>query len=77
MSDPHTAPTHRYNSSSIHDMKLIGLLLLLSGGGIVIGALLMLRGTAFDVFTILGVAVEVLGFALFSKAHLPATEEKG
>lgn len=57
-------------------MKLIGLLLLLSGWGIVLAALVMLQGVAVSAFVIAGVAVEVVGFVLFAKAHIPGNEGK-
>lgn len=58
-------------------MKLIGLLLLLSGWGIVLAALLMLHGKATFVFILLGVAVEILGFVFVARAHLPKAGENG
>jgi len=56
-------------------MKLIGFLLLLSGWGIVLAALLMLHGNATYVFILLGVAVEILGFVFVVKSHLPTSQE--
>jgi hypothetical protein len=58
-------------------MKLLGFLLLLSGWGIVVAALSMLRGTAVSIFIFAGIAVETLGFVLVARAHLPANEERG
>jgi len=56
-------------------MKLIGFLLLLSGWGIVLAALIMLRGNSISVFIVLGVGVEILGLVLVAKAHLPSIKE--
>ena len=58
-------------------MKLIGFLLLLSGWGIVVASLAMLRGTSVSIFIFAGVAVEILGFALVARAHLPISEDRG
>lgn len=58
-------------------MKLIGFLLLLSGWVIVLAAVFMLHGGAVTVFILLGLSVEVLGFALVAKAQLPAIEDRG
>jgi len=57
-------------------MKLGGFLLLLSGWGIVLAALAMLHGTTTSVFILAGVAVEILGFVLVARAHLPALEDR-
>jgi hypothetical protein len=54
-------------------MKLGGFLLLLSGWAIVFAALAMLRGTAISIFVLAGVAVEVIGFVLVARAHLPTS----
>ena len=58
-------------------MKLIGFMLLASGWAIVVAALAMLQGTAIPIFVVAGVAVEILGFILAARAHLPAREERG
>jgi hypothetical protein len=58
-------------------MKLAGFLLLLSGWGIMVAALSMLHGSAVAVFIVCGVAVEILGFVLVARAHLPAREGNG
>ncbi len=57
-------------------MKLIGFLLLLSGWVIVIAALAMLHGAAVSVFILAGITVEILGFVLAARAHLPVGEER-
>jgi hypothetical protein len=57
-------------------MKLLGFLLLLAGWGIVVAALAMLHGTAVSIFIPAGVAVEILGFVLVARAHLPITEDR-
>jgi hypothetical protein len=58
-------------------MKPLGFLLLLSGWGIVIAALAMLHGAAVSVFIVAGVGVEILGFVLVGRAHLPLSEDRG
>jgi hypothetical protein len=58
-------------------MKLLGFLLLLSGWGIVLAAVAMLRGKAVSAFILAGVAVEILGFVLVARSHLPVSEERG
>jgi hypothetical protein len=58
-------------------MKLLGLLLLLSGWGIVMAAVRLLHGGALSAFIVAGFAVEVLGLALFAKAHMPVAKENG
>ena len=58
-------------------MKLAGFFLLFSGFGIVVAALSMLHGSAVSVFILCGVAVEILGFVLVARAHLPAREGNG
>ena len=57
-------------------MKLFGFLLLISGWGLVIAALSMLHGTPVSVFILAGVAVEILGFVLVARAHLPVREDR-
>ena len=66
-----------FDNVLLGDMKIIGFLLLLSGWGIVLAAVLMLRGHAASVFILLGAAVEVLGFVFVAKAHLPTNQENG
>ncbi len=51
-------------------MKIGGLLLLLSGWAIVVAALLLLHSGALSAFIVAGFAVEILGLALFAKAHV-------
>jgi len=58
-------------------MKLIGFLLLISGWGIVLAALLMLHGTPVSAFIAAGIGVEIVGLVLAAKAHLPASRENG
>jgi hypothetical protein len=58
-------------------MKLLGFLLLLSGWGIVLAAVAMLHGRAVSAFILAGVAVEILGFVLVARSHLPVSEERG
>jgi hypothetical protein len=55
-------------------MKLIGLLLLLSGWGITVAAIRMLHGVPISVFIPLGLAVEILGLILVARAHLPTCQ---
>lgn len=58
-------------------MKLGGFFLLLSGWAIVVVALALLRGSALSAFIIAGLAVEILGFVLFAKSHIPVSEDNG
>ena len=58
-------------------MKLGGFLLLLSGWAIVVAALAILHGGALSVFIVAGLAVEILGLALFAKSHIPLSEDNG
>jgi type III secretory pathway component EscV len=58
-------------------MKIAGFLLLLSGWGIVVAALALLRGSPLTTFIFLGIAVEILGLVLIARAHLPASEGNG
>lgn len=60
-------------------MKLIGFLLLLSGWGIVLAAIRMLQGrptSVFSLFIVAGVAVEILGLTLVSRAHIPVRDDR-
>jgi hypothetical protein len=58
-------------------MKLGGFLLLLSGWAIVVAALLLLHGGALAAFIVAGLAVEILGLALFAQSHIPVSEDQG
>lgn len=58
-------------------MKLGAFLLLLSGWGIVVAALALLHGGALSAFIVAGLAVEILGLALFAKSHIPVSEDNG
>jgi hypothetical protein len=58
-------------------MKLLGLVLLLSGWGIVVAAVRLLHGGALCAFIGAGLAIEVLGLVLFAKAHMPVAKENG
>ena len=58
-------------------MKLGGFLLLLSGWGILVAALTLLRGHAVFAFVYAGVAVEVMGMVLVFRGHLPPSEDEG
>ena len=58
-------------------MKLGGFLLLLSGWGIVVAAVVMLHGNLVSIFVLAGVAVEILGFVVVARAHLPVSEDRG
>jgi hypothetical protein len=58
-------------------MKLGGFFLLLSGWAIVMVALKLLHGGALSAFIVAGVAVEILGLALFANSHVPASEDNG
>ena len=51
-------------------MKLLSLFLLLSGWGIVLGAVAMLATPARIAFVLAGVAVELLGLVLLFRCHL-------
>src|SRR5262245_51874781 len=78
MSDPHDdrsyhlaqiADLYSHNHTQDLQMKLLGFILLLSGWGIVMAALVMLHGKATLVFILAGVAVEIVGLALVARAH--------
>ena len=56
-------------------MKLGGFLLLLSGWGIVVAALVLLRGGAVSGFILAGLGVEILGLMLVLRGHLLQTKE--
>lgn len=57
-------------------MKLTGFLLLVSGWGIVLAALFLLRASPLPVFILLGMGVEILGLVLVARGHLPLTGGK-
>lgn len=57
-------------------MKLVGFLLLLAGWAIVLAAIAVLPPAAVRAaFVMAGIAVEILGFALFIRAHLLSVGE--
>jgi hypothetical protein len=57
--------------------KLLGFLLLLSGWGIVLSAVVLLIAAApRTAFVLAGVGVEVLGLALVIRAHLAPRSER-
>jgi hypothetical protein len=58
-----------------HMMKLGGFLLLLSGWGIVLAALVLLHGPAVGAFVYAGLGVEIIGMVLVFRGHLPEGEE--
>lgn len=58
-------------------MKLLGLLLLLSGWAIAMAAIFMLHGKTVLIFILAGIVVELIGLALVARAHLPAAGEQG
>lgn len=55
-------------------MKFFGFLLLLSGWGIVVGALTLLHGRVVSGFIVAGMGVEILGLILVVRSHLPTPE---
>jgi hypothetical protein len=57
--------------------RLIGFLLLLAGWGLVLAAIGMLTpGATRAAFVLAGVAVELLGLVLLSRAHLLSQDER-
>lgn len=61
-------------------MKLAGFLLLLSGWGIVLSALVLLaqsQATARTGFVLAGMSVEALGLVLVVRWHLPRRGHRG
>ena len=58
-------------------MKLGGFLLLLSGWGIVIAALVLLHGATVAPFILAGFATELLGLVVVGRAHLSRGEDNG
>lgn len=57
-------------------MKLLGLLLLVSGWAIVRTALELLHGNGLAVFILAGIATEVLGLVITARAHLATHEDE-
>ena len=52
-------------------MKIAGMFLLLAGWGLVLAAVILLRGVGPGIaFVLAGVGVEVLGLVLVMRAHL-------
>ena len=59
-------------------MKLVGFLLLVSGGVIVLTAIAMLPPTAArGAFAVAGLAIEIVGLVLVFRSHMPPKEERG
>jgi len=59
-------------------MKLAGLLLLVAGWGIVLSAIVLLPSPiGRAVFSLAGIAVELLGLTLMVNSHLVLSAEKG
>lgn len=59
-------------------MKLVGFLLLVSGGVIVLTAIAMLPPTAArGAFVAAGLAIEIVGLVLVFRSHMPPKEERG
>jgi hypothetical protein len=59
-------------------MRLVGLLLLIAGWGLVLAAIGMLRSdVSRAAFVLAGVGVELLGLALLGRSYVLAREEKG
>ena len=53
-------------------MKIAGFLLMLAGWGIVATAAWLLRTTVAETaFVLAGIAIEIVGFVLAARAHLP------
>jgi hypothetical protein len=58
-------------------MKIAGFLLLLSGGFLVLTALIMLpTAGSRTAFIVAGLAVEILGLVLVIRAHIPREEPR-
>jgi hypothetical protein len=58
-------------------MGLFGFLLLLTGWGIVLTALVLLKSSSMlAAFVLAGVAVEMIGLILAARSHLPVREGK-
>ena len=59
-------------------MKLAGFVLLLSGWGLVMAALVLLATpVSRTAFVIAGVGVEIVGMVLAVRSHMPVEEEQG
>ena len=59
------------------DLKLAGLLLMLTGWLLVLAAVILLPTLAArTAFTLAGTGVEVLGFILVARAHIPARKSR-
>jgi len=56
-------------------MKFAGLMLLFAGWIIVAAAIALLQATALGIFTLAGIAVQVLGLVLLFRAHLALREQ--
>ena len=55
-------------------MRIAGLLLLLAGFLLVLAALVLLTSTPSRMgFVLAGIAVEIFGFVLLARSHIPAT----
>lgn len=58
-------------------MKIAGLLLLLAGFLLVLAALVLLASTPSRMgFVLAGIAVEILGFVLLARSHIPETSRR-
>ena len=66
-----------FDNQTRSQMKLLGFMLLVSGWNIVIAAIFMLHGKGVSGFIVAGIVVEVLGFALVARAHLPVAKGRG
>jgi len=59
-------------------LKVTGFLFLLAGWGLVLAALALLKAdSARAAFVLAGAGVEILGFVLVIRAHLPPRRERG
>jgi hypothetical protein len=59
-------------------VKLVGFLLLVSGGIIALMAIAMLPPTAArGAFILAGLAIEIVGLVLVFRSHMPVKEERG
>ncbi|MGH7867890.1 MAG: hypothetical protein ACREP9_09760 [Candidatus Dormibacteraceae bacterium] len=59
-------------------MKIVGILLLLAGWGIVLAAVVLLKhGVAQIAFVLAGMGVEVLGLVFFIRSHAVVQQERG
>lgn len=65
----HVDPAQAYSGKQL---KIAGFLLMLAGWTIVVTAVLLLRTPmAKTAFVLAGAAIEILGFVLVARAHLP------